>query len=149
MGIGGASMTISISPPDRPLRTLARLPLIVAVTLSMALAGCLGADNQIEAKSFNLAYDGSESGDHEAMGACDSEGTLAGSGTIHDGSVRIQMRDGSGNVRFEQTYSGDFTIESQALSGASGTWKMSGARIGNDALLGDQFQGSYSITVRC
>ncbi|HET6405517.1 MAG TPA: hypothetical protein VFH78_12795 [Candidatus Thermoplasmatota archaeon] len=137
------------SSPRAPSGARSRLPFVAIVALSMALAGCLGAQNQIESKSFNLAYDGAQSGNHEATGACDSEGTLAGRGTIHDGRVRIRMSDGSGNTRFDKTYSGDFTIETQDLAGASGTWKMSGERDGNDALLGDQFKGSYSITVRC
>jgi hypothetical protein len=120
----------------------------VLVVSTLAFSGCLGKNNEIEATSFNLAYDGSQPGSHETVGACDSEGTLAGNGAITDGSVRIQVRDGSGNTRFDKTYNQDFTIPSQPISGASGDWKITGERVGND-LLGDSFKGSYSITERC
>jgi len=122
--------------------------LVLTLASAVALAGCLGAEGQIEAKSINLAYDGDQSGTHEARGACDSEGTLTGSGTITDGSVRVRVLDGSGNTRFDQTYMQDFTLAMQDISGASGTWKITGQRAGDD-LVGDQFQGSYSITQRC
>lgn len=127
-----------------------RMSIVLAtvVVVSLAFAGCIGKDNQIETKAFNLAYDGSQSGNHESIGTCDSEGTLTGHGSIQDGNVRIQVRDGSGNTRFDKTFTEDFTIETQHTTGASGNWKISGERAGND-LLGDQFKGNYSITARC
>lgn len=121
---------------------------LIAIAAALALGGCLGKDNQLELKSFTLSYDGSQSGNHESSGACDSEGTLAGQGKIEDGRVRIQVWDGSGNTRFDETYSTDFTIDTRAISGASGNWKITGDRVGND-VLGDAFKGNYSVTARC
>ncbi|HUR69426.1 MAG TPA: hypothetical protein VM370_09285 [Candidatus Thermoplasmatota archaeon] len=122
--------------------------LIIALVCVTLLAGCIGAKGEVETKSINLAYDGDQSGSHQITGACDSEGTLTGSGKITDGSVRVQVFDGSGNSRFDKTYTTDFTLASQEISGASGTWKITGERSGDD-LVGDQFQGSYTVTQRC
>lgn len=120
----------------------------VAILVSLAFAGCLGENGEIESKSINLAYQGAESGNHQTTGACDSEGTLSGQGTVQDGAVRIQLVDGSGNVAYDRTYTADFNPADVNVAGASGTWKITGERSGDD-LVGDQFQGTYSITVRC
>lgn len=127
-----------------------RIPIaLVAILLStFFLAGCIGKDGEVEARSINLAYEGSESGTHQTTGACDSEGTLTGQGVVTDGSVRLQVLDGSGNSRFDKTYTTDFQVQTVDVAGASGTWKIIGSRTGND-LVGDAFQGSYSLTQRC
>jgi hypothetical protein len=125
-------------------------PIAFAACLVSAflLAGCVSEEGNVEASSINLAYDGDQSGNHETAGACDAEGTLTGHGAIADGRVRIQVLDGSGNSRFDQTYTGDFTVPTHDISGASGTWKITGEREGND-LVGDAFKGSYTVTQRC
>lgn len=123
-------------------------PALVLLATSV-LAGCISEDGQIEAKSINLAYEGSQSGSHETSGACDSGGTLTGHGSVTDGSVRVRVVDGSGNTLFDETYTEDFTLPTRDVSGASGTWKIMGSRAGDDLLGGDQFQGSYSVTQRC
>jgi len=116
-----------------------------AIAFSLVLlAGCVGDSGG----SAKLSYEGDDIGAHDANEKCDKEGHLLGSGSIDTGSVRVTVTTDDGE-RYGETYTGDFTLASQELTGQSGTWTLTATRLGGNNLGLSGFQGSYSFTMTC
>ncbi len=114
---------------------------------AMALSGCMGVGTGITADA-SLEYDGASNGSHSETTDCGDSGTLSGSGNVPDGTVQITLTDGNDGQLFQQSYDGDFTLESQEFTGDSGTWKIDAQRSGDD-LAGDEFRGDYGFHLDC
>ena len=115
----------------------------ISAGIVLALAGCTGSGGDA-----NLSYDGAADGTHSETAACDDQGTIKGSGNVLDGTVLITLRDSAGKQLFQQAFQDSFTLDSQTVSGASGTWKIDAQRSGDD-LVGDSFSGKYDFRVNC
>ena len=118
--------------------------LIVACAAVALLAGCIGDSGG----SAELSYKGDDIGSHDESEKCDKEGHLLGSGSIGRGSVRVTVTTDDGE-RYGDTFTGDFTLASQELTGQSGTWTLTATRIGDNTLGLSGFDGSYSFTMTC
>ncbi len=118
--------------------------LLLAALVIASLAGCIGDSGG----SAQLSYDGDEIGSHSESEDCDKEGHLLGSGSIGRGSVRVTVTTDDGE-RYGGTFSDDFTLASQELTGQSGDWTLTATRIGDTTLGLSGFQGSYSFTMTC
>ena len=108
------------------------------------LAGCIGDSGG----SARLSYEGTNVGSHDKSEECDKEGHLIGSGNIERGSVRVTVTTDDGE-RYGDTFTGDFTLASQELTGQSGEWTLTATRIGGTNLGLSGFAGSYSFTMTC
>lgn len=111
--------------------------------MALAMAGCSGLT--AEAK---LEYDGSSNGSHSEGADCDDQAEVSGSGTLHDGTVRVTVEDDGGSTVFDETYTESFTIGDATVSGASGEWTLRAQRSGDD-LAGDEFNGDYEVFLDC
>ena len=111
----------------------------------LALAGCAGNALTAEAK---LNYDGNENGSHSDKADCDADGSLAASGQVRDGSVRVTVTDGEGNQVYSESFDGAIDVSGARLDGDSGTWTLRAVRSGDD-LVGDQFSGDYDFYLDC
>jgi hypothetical protein len=109
----------------------------------LLLAGCASAP------ASSLAFDGKGNGTHSDTATCDDAGTIKGRGNVADGSVLVTLKDSAGKQLFQQTFKGEFTLESKPVSGASGTWTIDGSRSSDDTLGGDPFSGNYSFNLSC
>lgn len=121
-----------------------RILLAFAFPAIAVLAGCIGDSGG----SASLSYEGNDIGSHDESEKCDKEGHLLGSGSIDQGSVRVTVTTDDGE-RYGDTFEGDFTLASQALTGQSGTWTLTATRIGGANLGLSGFEGSYSFTMTC
>lgn len=117
-------------------------PLLAALAF-VALSGCAGLGSE-----STLRYDGAANGTHSDAMRCDDQGTIRGSGNVPDGAVLITLSDSDGKQLFQRTFKGDFTLASETVSGASGTWSFGAQRSGDD-LVGDSFSGDYAFHVDC
>ena len=117
--------------------------LLVALALA-SLAGCIGDSGG----SAQLSYDGNDIGSHSESEDCDKEGHLLGSGHIERGSVYVTVTTDDGE-RYGSSFTGDFNLASQELTGQSGDWKLTATRVGGTNLGLTGFQGSYSFTMTC
>jgi hypothetical protein len=117
--------------------------LITASFVAIAMAGCAGAGSDA-----SLSYDGSSNGTHSDSVKCDDAGSIKGSGNVPDGEVLVTLKDSAGRQLLSQTFKGDFTLASKAVSGSSGTWSFSASRTGDD-IVGDTFRGDYAFHVTC
>lgn len=121
---------------------------LILLGAAALLAGCAD-DADVDAGGASLEFNGEDSGTHsDTAEGCDDEGTLAGSGNIDDGSILVTVTDGSGDEVFSKTYDGGIDGEGERLQGASGDWKLTVARSGDD-LVGDPFRGRYTFTLTC
>jgi hypothetical protein len=111
--------------------------------LLVALSGCAGVGAET-----TLKFDGSGNGTHSETPKCDDQGKVKGSGSIPDGGVIVTLQDSSGKQLFQRTFQGEFTLDEETLTGASGTWHIEAQRSG-DGLAGDAFAGNYAFYVNC
>lgn len=118
--------------------------ILLACAALAFLGGCIGDSGG----SAKLSYDGNDIGSHDDSETCDKEGHLLGSGSIERGSVRVTVTTDDGE-RYGATFTGDFTLASQELTGQSGHWTLSATRIGGTNLGLTGFEGSYSFTMTC
>lgn len=118
--------------------------LLASVSALVLLTGCIGDSGG----SARLSYEGNEIGSHNESEDCDKEGHLLGSGSISRGSVRVTVTTDDGE-RYGDTFTGDFTLASQELTGQSGDWTLTATRIGGTNLGLSGFDGSYSFTMTC
>lgn len=118
--------------------------LLACAAIAFLAAGCVGDSGG----SAQLSYDGDEIGAHDESEKCDKEGHLLGSGSIDRGSVHVTVTTDDGE-RYGDTFTGDFTLASQELTGQSGTWTLTATRVGGTNLGLTGFQGSYSFTMTC
>lgn len=118
--------------------------LLAVLASSFLLSGCIGDTGG----SARLSYDGNDIGSHNESERCDKDGHLLGSGAIDTGSVRVTVTTDDGE-RYGDTFTGDFTLASQELTGQSGTWTLTATRLGETNLGLSGFQGSYSFTLTC
>jgi hypothetical protein len=111
--------------------------------LVLALSGCsgLGAEG-------TLTFDGSGNGSHSQTPNCAAQGSIKGSGATTDGQVMVTVRDSSGKQLFSQSFSGQFTLASTALNGASGSWSFVAQRSAS-GLGTAPFAGHYEFYVDC
>ncbi|HLF15901.1 MAG TPA: hypothetical protein VI796_00490 [Candidatus Thermoplasmatota archaeon] len=122
---------------------MARKLCLVLAGVMLLLAGCssAGAEAAIE-------FDGTGNGAHSDRGDCGDSGTLSGDGKVHDGQVTVRVQDADGTELFVQSYSEDFELDGEHLSGDAGDWTLRATRDGND-VLGDTFGGSYDLALNC
>ena len=118
--------------------------LLLACAAVAFLAGCIGDSGG----SAELSYKGNDIGSHHESEDCDKEGHLLGSGSIERGSVHVTVTTDDGE-RYGDTFTGDFTLASQELTGQSGDWTLTATRIGGTNLGLTGFDGSYSFTMTC
>lgn len=118
--------------------------LVALAAIAPLLAGCFGDSGG----SARLSYEGDDVGTHSESEDCDKEGHLLGSGSISRGSVQVAVTTDDGE-RYGDTFEGDFTLASQALTGQSGDWTLTATRIGSTTLGLSGFAGSYSFTMTC
>ena len=123
-----------------------RTPLIL-LALAALLAGCAD-DADLDSEAATLDFEGQDSGTHSDTAECDEDATLAGTGTIEDGSIEVTVMDGSGTEQFSKTYDGGVDAEGERMEGSSGSWTLTVVRSGDD-LVGDEFNGQYSFTLTC
>lgn len=122
-----------------------RMRLLLATLASITvLSGCIGDSGG----SAQISYDGNDIGSHNESEKCDKDGHLLGSGNIDSGSVRVTVTTDDGE-RYGETFTGEFTLASQELTGQSGTWTLTATRLGGNNLGLSGFQGSYSFTLTC
>lgn len=121
--------------------------ILILLGAAALLAGCAD-DSGVDASGASLDFDGRGSGSHEDSAKCDEDASLAGSGNIEDGSLEVTVTDGSGTVRFEETFDGGVEADAERMEGASGDWTLSIVRSGDD-LVGDEFNGQYTFTLTC
>lgn len=126
-----------------PMRTV-----LILLGAAALLAGCAD-DADVDAGGASLEFNGEDSGTHsDTAEGCDDGGTLTGSGNIDDGSIQVTVTDGSGDEVFSRTYDDGVEAEGERLQGASGDWRLTVARSGDD-LVGDPFRGQYAFTLAC
>ncbi len=118
--------------------------ILTAFAVLVLLAGCIGDSGG----SAELSYDGDDIGSHNESEKCDKEGHLFGSGSIDSGSVRVTVTTDDGE-RYSDTFTGDFSLASQELTGQSGTWTLTATRVGGSNIGLSGFSGSYSFTMTC
>lgn len=121
--------------------------LLILLAAAALLAGCAD-DSGLDADGASLEFEGRGSGSHEDSADCDDDATLAGSGNVEDGSIEVTVTDGSGAVKFEESFDGGIESEAERMQGASGDWTLSIVRAGDD-LIGDEFNGQYAFTLTC
>lgn len=109
-----------------------------------SLAGCVGDSGG----SARISYEGNEIGTHDESEKCDKDGHLLGSGSIDRGSVQVSVTTDDGE-HYSDSFTGDFTLASEELTGQSGTWTLRATRIGGTNLGLSGFDGSYSFTMTC
>ena len=118
--------------------------ILVSVVGVLVLSGCIGDSGG----SARLSYEGDDIGSHNTSEDCDKEGHLLGSGSIERGSVRVSVTTDDGE-HYSGTFTGDFSLASQELTGQSGDWTLTATRIGGTNLGLTGFAGSYSFTMTC
>lgn len=118
--------------------------LLATLASFLLLSGCIGDSGG----SARISYDGDDIGAHDESEKCDKDGHLLGSGNIDSGSVRVTVTTDDGE-RYGDTFTGDFTLASQVLTGQSGTWTLTATRLGDTNLGLSGFSGSYSFTMTC
>lgn len=122
---------------------------LILATLALAalLAGCAN-DAGVDADAAHLEFEGQDSGSHSDTADCDDDATLTGTGNIEDGTIEVSVTDGSGSSQFRRTYDSGVDVEGERFDGASGEWRLTVMRAGDD-LVGDQFSGQYAFTLAC
>jgi hypothetical protein len=118
--------------------------ILLLLPAALLLPGCIGDSGG----SAKLSYEGDEVGMHSASSDCDKDGHLLGSGSIDRGSVRVTVTTDDGE-HYTGSFTGDFTLASQELTGQSGDWTLTVSRIGGTTLGLTGFAGSYSFTMTC
>ena len=116
---------------------------VLCAAAVLALSGCAGVGSE-----STLKYDGNANGTHSETPGCDDQGKIKGSGHVPDGNVLVTLKDSNGKQLFQQTFNGDFTLDEETVSGASGTWNLQAQRSGDD-LAGDAFSGDYAFHLNC
>ena len=119
-----------------------RIVLVVAAVV--LLAGCTGDSGG----SAKLSYNGTGIGSHDDSSKCDKDGHLFGSGTIERGSVHVTVTTDDGE-HYSDSFTGDFSLASQELTGQSGRWTLTATRVGSSNLGLSGFDGEYSFTMTC
>lgn len=122
--------------------------LLLSACLAALLAGCADDSSTNSHGSASLSYNGNEVGSHDDSADCDDDGTLVGTGSIDDGSIHVTVTDGKGAEQFSETYDGDLDGDAEHMDGGSGEWTLTVTRTG-DALVGGDFDGSYTFTLTC
>lgn len=95
-----------------------------------------------------MSFDGTGNGTHSDSTKCDEDGTLVASGQVDAGQVDVRVTDGDSKEVFSRQFDGGSNFDTDALEGASGTWKISAVR-SSDSVLGQPFSGDYSFKLAC
>ncbi len=122
--------------------------LVLFASLAALLAGCAGDSGTQSHGSASLSYKGTDPGTDHDSADCDDDASLVGTGSIDEGTLHVTVTDGKGAEQFSHDYDGDLTGDAEHMSGSDGEWTLTVVRSG-DALIGGDFDGSYTFTLTC
>ena len=139
------------------LRTTLVLSGLLAALLLSGCSASNGPDGQSATARGSIAYNGASTGTDRAESfTCAGPAEVSVTSNIGSGSVRITVTDGSGATVYTKTLNGPGqAADSKPLSGASGTWTLTGVREAGSyggtwaPGAGSGFSGQYAAHVSC
>ena len=107
-----------------------------ALLVALLLAGCLGSGAAIK-----ISHDGLATADKRVSAPCEAGAELRiREASIEQGTVRIEVTDGDGGIRYDRTFAPGDSGETLPLTGAAGDWTLT---------LEGRFSGTVSAMLRC
>ena len=122
--------------------------LLLSACLAALLAGCADDSDAQSHGTASVSYDGNDAGTEDDSVDCDDDATLAGTGSVDEGSIHVTVTDGNGAEQYSETFDGDVDADAERMDGGEGEWTLTVVRTG-DALIGGDFDGSYTFTLTC
>ncbi len=118
-----------------------RFALVLCLLSALFASGCAGSAVTITVEQTQEAS--KLQGPASASGTCKTDGQLAVSYSMGEGSLRITVKDAQGGTPYDSGTLPKATAQSfgQTIHGAPGTWTVTAER--------SAFTGSYAIQVVC
>lgn len=123
------------------LPPIMRTPTLLVLSLALLLAGCTDGGDQDDDADLSSASV-SEEDTQDTADCADGDATIAGAGSVDEGTMTVTVMDGAGNEVWSETYDDAFELEGETVDGGSGTWTI-------EAEPGDAFDGTFGLTLTC